>query len=110
MANANTGSKPLTSRTGPPPAQRTAGDVEANRRWFESKLRAERQITDVVHKVKGDVEIPGSDFLIVDARSRDAYAKGHIPGALSVPLKEFDRLVGHLPRDKELMTYCGSKT
>lgn len=90
-------------------ATRPENDVEANRRWFEAKLRAQRQIYEVVRKVKGD-PLPDSDFLLIDSRSREEYAKGHIPGALSLPLKELDRLVGRLPRDKELVVYCGSMT
>ena len=82
-------------------------DIEANRRYFEAKLRAERQITDVAKKVQGKAK---ADFLLVDARGRDAYAKAHIPGALCVPLKEVESLAPLLPRDKELVTYCWSHT
>jgi 3-mercaptopyruvate sulfurtransferase SseA len=85
----------------------TADDVDANRRFFEAKLRAERQLNDVVGKVKGKLD---ADFLLLDTRDREAYARGHIPGALCVPLAELDRLAERLPRDKELVTYCWKDT
>jgi rhodanese-related sulfurtransferase len=102
-------SRSRSSRAGAPPRpERGADAVEANRRWFEAKLAAQRQLTDVVHKVKGDVELPDSDFLLLDARGRDAYAKAHIPGALCVPIREVDAIASKLPHDKELVTYCWS--
>ncbi|MEZ4484094.1 MAG: rhodanese-like domain-containing protein [Syntrophotaleaceae bacterium] len=35
-------------------------------------------------------ELLGSDTLLVDARSREAFAEGHLPGAHSLPRGEFD--------------------
>ena len=40
----------------------------------------------------------------------EAFSKGHIRGALSVPLAEIDALLAKLPKDRELVTYCGSAT
>lgn len=81
---------------------RLSRETRANRDYFAAKLRAERQIVDVIRKVK---EGEG-DFVLVDTRGREAYAAGHIPGALCVPLGELDRLLPQLPRDRELVTYC----
>jgi rhodanese-related sulfurtransferase len=50
------------------------------------------------------------DFLLLDVRTRDAFAQGHIAGALSVPLSEIPRLAGKLPKDKELVAYCWNRT
>jgi hypothetical protein len=91
------------------PADRAAA-VEANRRWFEAKLSAQRQLSDVVHKVKGDLPGVPFDFLLLDTRGREPYAKAHVPGALCVPLKEIEALSAQLPRDKELVTYCWRET
>ena len=85
----------------------TAQDIAANRRFFADKLRAETCFTDAVAKVKGG---SAADFLLLDTRGRDAYAKAHIPGALCVPLDEIPALSARLPRDKELVTYCWSAT
>jgi rhodanese-related sulfurtransferase len=82
-------------------------DIEANARFFANKLRAYRQFQDLVHKVKHDTpSIP--DFLLLDVRSRDAFAKAHVLGALSAPLPELRQLIAQLPRDRELVTFCWS--
>jgi rhodanese-related sulfurtransferase len=80
-------------------------DVAANRAFFESKLRAFRQKIDLVHRVKGEGD-SGPAFVLIDVRSRDAYEKGHIPGALSVPLESLDALAPRLNRDDELVVVC----
>lgn len=42
--------------------------------------------------------------VVVDVRSREEYKKGHIPGAMSVPLQE---LGAHkFPKNKEVIVYC----
>lgn len=47
--------------------------------------------------------------LFVDARSSYDFGMGHIAGAISIPLQDFDTthpLVSALPRDQLLVTYC----
>jgi rhodanese-related sulfurtransferase len=83
-------------------------EVRANRDYFAAKLRAEKQKVDVVAKVKK--EAGAGDFLLLDVRQRDAFAQGHIAGALSVPLAEIPKLAATLPREKELVTYCWNHT
>ncbi len=43
---------------------------------------------------------------ILDVRPREEYLAGHIPGALSVPLEEFEELLRRLPPDAEIVAYC----
>ena len=47
------------------------------------------------------------DTVVVDVRSAAAYAEGHVPGAVSVPLKELLDRLGELPGDAEIIAYCG---
>jgi rhodanese-related sulfurtransferase len=82
----------------------TADDVESNRRHFAAKLRAEKQMSEAVTKVKEG----RGDFILLDTRARDAYRKAHILGAWSVPLAEIAALAPHIPKDRELVTYCWS--
>ncbi|MCI0422814.1 MAG: hypothetical protein L0312_26935 [Acidobacteria bacterium] len=83
-------------------------DIRANRDYFAHKLRAEKQKNDVIKKVKGE---PGAgEFLLLDVRSRDAFAKAHIRGAFSAPLEELSVLAAQLPKDRELVTYCWDDT
>lgn len=51
-----------------------------------------------------------ADMVVVDARpKRKKYDKGHLPGALSIPDSQFDKLKANLPKDKNklLVFYCG---
>jgi len=82
----------------------TPDDIRANREYFVAKLRAEEQKQSVVHWVKN--EPGGHDIVLIDTRSRDAFTKAHIQGAISVPVEELKDLASQLPRDKTLVTYC----
>lgn len=81
-------------------------EIEANRRYFEEKLRATKQLNDVIHQVQDGK----GDFVLLDTRPREAFAKGHIRGAWSAPLAELASLTAELPRDRELVTYCWKAT
>jgi rhodanese-related sulfurtransferase len=83
----------------------TPDDVRANRDFFAAKLRAEKQKTEVVKKVKDGL---GHDFVLLDVRPRAAFRKAHIQGAWSAPYEELAALLPLLPRDRELVTYCWS--
>jgi hypothetical protein len=48
----------------------------------------------------------GTDLVIVDVRSTEDFAQGHIPGAVSIPWEEIKDRYTELPRDKEIITYC----
>jgi rhodanese-related sulfurtransferase len=79
-------------------------DIRANHEHFAAKLRAEAEKQAVVNWVKKE---PGAkEIVLLDARSRDGFAKAHILGALSVPLDELKQVAGQLPRDKTLVVYC----
>ena len=43
---------------------------------------------------------------LIDARPREEYEAGHIPGALSVPVAELRRKLPRIPRDREVIAYC----
>jgi len=43
---------------------------------------------------------------VLDVRPREEYQAGHVPGALSVPLKDLERRLSELPRDREVVAYC----
>ena len=49
----------------------------------------------------------GAPFVLVDARSSESYAHGHIPGAVSLPHRAIDRAVlARFSRDVPIVTYC----
>ncbi|MBW2207985.1 MAG: ArsR family transcriptional regulator [Deltaproteobacteria bacterium] len=43
---------------------------------------------------------------ILDVRPVEEYNAAHIPGALSIPLKELKLHLAELPRDQEIVAYC----
>ncbi len=52
--------------------------------------------------------------VFVDARSRLQYDAGHIPGAVSLPVGEFDEMIetilNRYPLDQPMVTYCSGRT
>lgn len=51
-------------------------------------------------------QLDRGEIVLVDIRPPEEYERGHIPGALSLPLEEIERRWKELPRDKELVAYC----
>ncbi|MEE9518019.1 MAG: metalloregulator ArsR/SmtB family transcription factor [Candidatus Adiutricales bacterium] len=43
---------------------------------------------------------------VLDVRPVEEYHAGHIPGAISVPLKKLKHHLSRLPRDQEIVAYC----
>jgi rhodanese-related sulfurtransferase len=43
---------------------------------------------------------------VIDARPREEFEAGHIPGALSIPVVELKRRLGEIPKDREVIAYC----
>jgi len=49
-----------------------------------------------------------SKYLVVDLRNAEDYAKGHVKGAVNIPLAQLPQTLDKLPMDKTLMLYCYS--
>ncbi|WP_256752889.1 metalloregulator ArsR/SmtB family transcription factor [Mesorhizobium sp. Mes31] len=43
---------------------------------------------------------------VLDVRSEDEFALGHLPGALNIPLTELERRLAELPANREVIAYC----
>ena len=50
----------------------------------------------------------GERFVFLDTRNPHAWAQSDLtlPGALRVPVDEFDKHLSEIPKDKPLVTYC----
>jgi rhodanese-related sulfurtransferase/DNA-binding MarR family transcriptional regulator len=46
------------------------------------------------------------EVIILDVRPNEEYRQGHLPAALSVPLRELELHLASLPRDREIVAYC----
>jgi rhodanese-related sulfurtransferase len=46
------------------------------------------------------------NYLLVDVRQPEEYRRGHIPGALLLPLPDLVKSMDRLPADKQLIFYC----
>ena len=49
-----------------------------------------------------------SKYLIIDLRSAEDYGKGHVKGAVNIPLAQLPQNLDKMPMDKTLMLYCYS--
>lgn len=43
---------------------------------------------------------------VLDVRSEDEFALGHLPGALNIPFAELERRLRELPKNREVIAYC----
>lgn len=48
----------------------------------------------------------GREPTVLDVRSPDEVAAGHVPGAVNIPVGEVEGRLGELPRDRPVVTYC----
>lgn len=46
------------------------------------------------------------EVTVLDVRPAEEYNAGHIPGAISIPLKELQLRLSGLPHDQEIVAYC----
>jgi rhodanese-related sulfurtransferase len=57
--------------------------------------------------VHAGIESGDPGFIVLDARSPIAFARGHVPGAINVPHGRIDaRSTAGLPKDRLIVTYC----
>ena len=94
---------------------------------YAAETGGERMKTDVLDKVakeamlkKGVKEITyeqfmeirksGEKYVLLDALPEDSYAKGHIEGALSLPVDTINASMAsaRLGKDARIIVYCGS--
>jgi rhodanese-related sulfurtransferase len=69
-------------------------------KFFEEKMAFTLGPYDV-HRLIDDND---KKHVLVDVRDADSYKKGHVPGALNVPVGEVEK--HNLPKDKTLVLYC----
>src|SRR5579863_752832 len=79
-----------------------AASPELAHQHFASRLAFECDATDVAHDLRHGV----ATYTIIDARSAESYARGHIPGAVNLPPSRINQTtVSELPAGP-LVVYC----
>lgn len=48
------------------------------------------------------------EALFIDVRTAEEYRKGHVPGAISIPLKELETRLKEVPADRTVLLICWS--
>jgi rhodanese-related sulfurtransferase len=70
---------------------------------FASRLAVETDVSDVAAALESGR--PG--FVLLDSRSAESWAQGHVPGAVHLPGRQIaDRAAGELDRSVPVVTYC----
>ncbi len=50
----------------------------------------------------------GTGYLLVDVRTADEFATGHIHGAVNIPLDTIETRLNEIPRTQPIVVYCHS--
>lgn len=53
-------------------------------------------------------ELVENNEVLIDSRSPEAFAKGHIKGAINIPLGQFRDRLAEIPKDRPVYLYCRS--
>jgi rhodanese-related sulfurtransferase len=70
---------------------------------FARRLAVETDVSDVAAALASGT--PG--FVLLDSRGAEAWAQGHVPGAVHLPGRQVpDRAAGELDRAVPVVTYC----
>ena len=48
------------------------------------------------------------DVVVLDVRSPEEFAAGHVPGALNIPFDQVAQRFAEVPQDKDVVLYCRS--
>ncbi len=49
-----------------------------------------------------------TSHILLDVRTPEEFAEGHIAGAVNIPVQELEQRLSEVPDDKEIVVYCRS--
>jgi rhodanese-related sulfurtransferase len=70
------------------------------------QLREDPERLEPVEKKALLRRVRRGEVVVLDVRPPEEYRAGHIPGALSLPLKRLKVRLSELPKDREIVAYC----
>lgn len=86
-----------------PVMQVPAADSASALRHFESAFAFETDCWDVHDAMSGGAP----DFMLIDVRSAELYARGHVPGALNIPHRKIiESTLARHPHGTNYVVYC----
>jgi hypothetical protein len=87
-----------------------AGQNGANLQMTQPTMIAEAKPADNAPRIEIEEFKKAFDeqagWIVVDVRTADQYAAGHIAGAVSIPEAEVSARMAELPKDKHIVLYC----
>jgi NADPH-dependent 2,4-dienoyl-CoA reductase/sulfur reductase-like enzyme/rhodanese-related sulfurtransferase len=95
----------------------TVYDLEASELCYAPQYGSAKDPVNVAGMVaanflRGDVptvyweDLSAADVFVLDVRTAEEYASGHVPGAVNIPIDELRPRLGELPKDREIWSYC----
>ena len=94
------GSAPAAAKSAPAPGDNAAAQT-AKQTTTPQAGETRRATLEETNKA-----IAAGTAVVVDVRDEAAYKTSHIKSAISIPLQQFDKRMGELPKDKLIITYC----
>jgi rhodanese-related sulfurtransferase len=83
-------------------AEKQLAEVEQiSRRFFEGRRDLEPIDREALVK-----RVRKGEVVVLDVRPAEEYRAGHVPGALSIPIRELKRRLFELPKSQEIVAYC----
>lgn len=76
---------------------------------MERLIESYRKETDALEPIRAPELMARSGaglVTVIDVRTPDEFAAGHVPGAVNIPLAELLARVGEIPADREAVAYC----
>ena len=83
-------------------AEKRLADVE----WITQRFLKGHKGLEPVDRGELIERVRNQGVVVIDVRPTEEFHAGHIPGALSVPLKELEARLSDLPKDQEFVAYC----
>jgi rhodanese-related sulfurtransferase len=90
--------------------------IRSTRTLARNRLARVDHLIRRVLEDRGEIEpIDGENLLdrvrrgsvtVIDVRPIEEYEAGHLPGAVSIPLKELEHRISELSRGKEIVAFC----
>jgi rhodanese-related sulfurtransferase len=75
----------------------------------------ERLVTVYLTRIDEFEPVPAKELLerakkglvtVLDVRPPEEFAAGHVPGAVNIPVRELEKRLRELPKNKEVIAYC----